>query len=280
MNKTIVIIVLLVGLLFSLPVAVFAAGPGLGQKIVAYQETLVPEGQIVKNVLLVGKDGIIAGQVNDEVIVIKGSLTLKSSAKVADRVFVIGGDIKQEPGAQVGKGVFNISTSNATVNSFMLGLVTFAGIELIKLVLSGSLILAALIVILVAPAAAENSAAKLKGAMFKSAILGILGLICFGLLIAVLTKLLWGIPLAVSILLLLIVLIIIGCTGMSLVFGELFKKGLDSSLQSPLIITAIGSLLLVAMLNLPIVGPIWAVIVIIFALGATIQILFKKKAAD
>jgi len=277
MNKLISVFVLSLGVFFSLPLPSGAAEPNFGNSVVAYQESFVPVGQSVKNVLLIGKDGVIAGEVKDEVVIIKGSLTLKKTAKVADRVFIIGGELRQEPGAQVGKGVFNISTSNATVNSMLIGVVTFAGIELFKLVLSISLIISALIVVIVAPTVAKKSAESLKGGLLKSAVLGTLGLLCFGLLTAALATSIWGIPLAVLLVLLLIFLVILGYTGMGLVFGELFKKGLESSLQSTMLITGVGTLFLVAILNLPIVGPVWGMIVVVLALGSTIQVIFRRK---
>lgn len=244
--------------------------------IIAYQESLVPEGQTVNSVLLIGKDGVIAGTVNDEVIVIRGSVTIKSTARVFDRVFVIGGDIKQEPGAKVGKGVFNISTSNATTNSLILGFVTFLGIEIVKLIVSICAIFAVLIVVIIAPNIAEKSADKLRGGTLKSAVLGILALISFSLLIAALVSSVWGIPLALLIILLMLILLVIGFTGMGLVFGDIFRKGANLTAQSKLIMTCIGSLMLVTMLNLPIVGVLWGLVVIILALGSTVQLLFRK----
>lgn len=280
MNRLISIILLLLGLFFALSSPVLAAGPGFGQELVTFQNTLVPAGQVVKNVLLIGQDGVIAGEVKDEVVVIKGSVTLMSTAKVADRVLVIGGQIKQEPGAQVGKGVFNISTSNDTVNSLLLGIVAFAGIELIKLGLSISIILSALIVVMVAPNLARNSAEKLKSGLLKSTLSGILAMLCFSLLIAALFASVLGIPLAILLLLLFMIILLIGCAGMGLIVGELFKNSLESSLKSTMLTTAIGTLILVSMLNLPIVGPIWGLVMIIPALGSTVQVAVKSKGSS
>lgn len=248
--------------------------------IIAYQESLVPEGQTVNSVLLIGKDGIIAGTVKDEVIVIKGSVTIKSTARVSDRVFVIGGDIKQEPGAEVGKGVFNISTSSATVNYLILGLVTFVGIEIIKLILTVCVIFATLIIVVIAPNVADKSADNLRGGALKSAVLGLLGLISFGLLTAALITSVWGILLVLVIVVLLLIMIAIGFTGIGLVLGELFRKGANLKAQSNLIMTLIGSLMLIAMLNLPIIGVLWGIVVIVLALGSSVQLLFRKGSKE
>lgn len=263
-----------------------AAGSEKQNSLISYQESLVPEGQTVNSVLLVGKNGIIAGTVKDEVIVIQGSVVIKSTARVADRVFVIGGDIQQEPGARVGKGVFNISTSDATINSFILGLITFFGIEVIKLILSICLILAAVIVMIAAPGTAGKTAKHLREGTLKSAVLGILGLVSFGLLMAAMASSIWGIPVALLVLVLLLVLLIIGFAGMSLVFGGLLREGVNltkwsnSTAQTNLILTCMGSLLLVAMLNLPIVGPVWGLLVIVLALGSAVQMLFVRGVRE
>lgn len=244
--------------------------------MIAYQESLVPEGQTVNSVLLVGKDGVIAGTVTDEVIVIKGSVTIKSTARVADRVFVIGGEINQEPGAEVGKGVLNISTSHATVNSLIVGLLTYWGIEIIKFILSVCVIFAALIVAVIAPNIAEKSADKLRGGTLRSAVLGALGMVSFGLLMAALVSSVWGIPLALLMVLLLLVMLAIGFTGIGLVFGELFRMAAGFTAQSNLIVTLIGSLILIAMLNLPIIGLLWGLVVLVLALGSSVQLLFRR----
>lgn len=275
MNRFVTVVLLLMLALFSSVIPALAGTYPADRNIVAYQESLVPAGQKVNNVLLIGKDGVIAGEVQDEVVVIKGSLTLKSTARIADRVFVIGGEITQEPGARVHKGVINIGTSDATVNAMILGLATFAGIEVIKLLLSISIVVAALIVILVAPAAARNTAAKLQGGLLKSAVLGILGALCLGLLTAALATRVWGIPLVLLVLLFFIVLLVIGLAGIGLVFGEFFKKEPAASRYSALVTVGTGMLLLVAILNLPVVGPVWGVIVTILALGAAIQVIVK-----
>lgn len=244
--------------------------------LIAYQESLVPEGQTVNSVLLIGKDGIIAGTVKDEVIVITGSVTIKSTARVSDRVFVIGGDIKQEPGAKVSKGVFNISTSSATVNSLILGLMTFVGIEIIKLILSVCIVIASLIVVLIAPNVIDKTADNMREGALKSAVLGLLGLLSFGLLTAALIISVWGIILVFVIVVLLLIMIAIGFTGIGLVLGELFRKGTNITAQSKLILTLIGSLMLIAMLNLPIIGVLWGIVVNVLALGSSVQLLLQK----
>lgn len=277
MNKSISTAILLVILFFAASAPVFAVESGINSapKAVTFQNRLVPEGQRVRNVLLVGQDGVIAGEVEDEVVVIKGNLILKSTAKVADRVFVIGGELQQEPGAQVGKGVFNISTSNAMLNSLLLGIAAFAGIELLKFILSTGLILAVLIVMLTAPVMAKESAATLNNGLLKSVLIGLLGLLCFILLTAALAASIWGIPLALIMLLLFIVLLVIGFSGVAVVFGELFKP-----VRGSLLTTAMGSLLLAALLNLPVLGAVWVLITVVLAIGSTIQVIFNKKSRN
>lgn len=255
----------------------------MASKLISFQNSLVLEGQRVKNVLLIGQDGVIAGEVQDEVVVIKGNLTLKNTAKVADRVFVIGGVLQQEPGAQVGKGVFNVSTSNAFVNSLLLGVMAFIGLELAKFLISISVIVAAIIVMFTTPTIAQNSATVLKKGLLKSAVLGFLALLCFGLLVGALVATILGIPLALILILILTLMLIVGFTGTALIFGELLKPSPDSlirpTLPSTLLTTTIGSLMLVAMANLPIVGVVWVLIILVLALGSIIQVIFNKPVS-
>lgn len=255
----------------------------MASKLISFQNSLVLEGQRVKNVLLIGQDGVIAGEVQDEVVVINGNLTLKNTARVADRVFIIGGVLQQEPGAQVGKGVFNVSTSKAFVNSLLLGVMAFIGLELAKFLISISVIVAAIIVMFTTPTIARNSATVLKKGLLKSAVLGFLALLCFGLLAGALVTTILGIPLALILILILTLMLIVGFTGTALIFGELLKPSPDSllrpTLPSTLLTTTIGSLMLVALANLPVVGVVWVLIILVLALGSFIQVIFNKQVS-
>lgn len=82
----------------------------------------------------------------------------------------------------------------------------------------------------------------------KSAVLGLFGLVSFGLLTAALITSVWGI---------LLVLVIV---------------------VSKPILTFIGSLMVIAMLNLPIIGVLWGIVGIALALGSSVQLLFQKDS--
>jgi hypothetical protein len=78
-------------------------------------------------------------------------------------------------------------------------------------------------------------------------------------------------------------MLIVGFTGTALIFGELLKPSPDSlsrpTLPSTLLTTTIGSLMLVALANLPVVGVVWVLIILVLALGSFIQVIFNKQVS-
>src|SRR5690242_8733754 len=104
MKKIVLSLVLIISLCLAAS-PVFAAG----EDIIQNQDTVIPETQMVENVVVLGGNATIYGSVRKSVIVFDGNLELKPSARVKGLILVMGGSIKQDPQAQVLDNVININ---------------------------------------------------------------------------------------------------------------------------------------------------------------------------
>lgn len=236
----------------------------------------VNEGQRVENVFLYGEDGIISGLVTDDVVVINGNLNLARTARVNGTVFLVGGKLTQEPGAQVGKGVFHINFANENFNSLLLGFCAFGLIELAKLLLAILIFLISLTSLFVFKNRVKKAKLMLQSNTQKVGLLGLFATIGLGLIFAALTVTIWGIPVAVLLGLILLILLSVGLGALSSVIGELLLKSFAWG-QKPFYQVLIGSLFLVALLNFPALGMLWGILVFIFATGALASSLLPGK---
>ncbi len=228
---------------------------------------VVNEGQKVESVFLYGEDGIISGTVTDEVIVINGNLTLTKTALVKDRVFLLGGKLTQEPGAVVGEGIFHINFANENFNNLLLSFGAFALLELAKLFLALLVFSLSLISIFVFKNRVRKAKAMLQAKVLKIGLLGLLATIGLILLFTALTVTIWGIPVAVLLGLVLIIILPVGLGALSSIIGGLLLKSFDWG-QKPFYQILSGSIVIVALLNFPVLGILWGLLVLIFAIGA------------
>lgn len=231
------------------------------------QDKVVNEGQKVENVFLYGEDGIISGVVTDEVVVINGNLTLTKTARVKDTVFLVGGKLIQEPGAEVGKGIFHFNFANENLNSLLLGVSAFGLIELAKLFLALLIFLVSLASLFVLKNRVRKAKTMLQAKMLKVGLLGLFATIGLGLVFIALTITIWGIPVVVLLGLVLLIFLPVGLGALSSIVGGLLLKSFAWG-QKPFYQVLIGSLFIVALLNFPVLGILWGVLMLIFAIGA------------
>lgn len=254
---------------FLLLLVLFLAGftgNAYAEKNIAKHTKVIHEGQITRDVFLFGEDGIISGT-TDEVVVINGNLTLTSTANIKDRVFIVGGKLTREPGAKVGEGVFHVNLRHETLNSLLLGLGAFIGIELGKLCLGVLIILASLTALLLVKTRVDRAKKALETNFMKTGLLGLLATIGSAMIFFALIVTIWGIPVAILLGTIIIALISIGMGALSLIFGELLLRSYSWG-QKPYIQVFAGSISIVTLSNFPVFGAVWGIMVFVFALGA------------
>jgi len=264
MNRKICLMVFLLLILNLFSTNVLAAQDLTNKTVVIY------ENQKVDNVFLFGKDGIISGEVNDEVIIINGNLTLTKTARIKDRIFILGGELTQEPGARVEKGIFYISLSNKDLNSILLGIAAFIIIEVGKLLLALFILFVSFLSALLLKSRIDKTKAILQKNFIKTGLLGLLAAI--GLVSALIASMVTiiGIPIAILLGIIFIILLSIGLGPLSLIIGELLLKSFTWSNNKPTLQILIGSLFIISLLNFPILGIFWGLAIFSLAIGTLI----------
>jgi hypothetical protein len=269
-KKAIVMIALTFIFYLSLPSTTMAKG------FFEHQDTVIAENQTVNEVVVVGGDATVSGNVENNVIVVNGDAIINSSAHIKGMVLVIGGKITQAPGAIIEDDIIGISLDNSTKNSLLIGSGLLVSVWVLQFLLSLLLItLPMLLVFLLKQRMhpfvqlVRNKSGLAIGVGFFSSLLGIA--ISLLLIITVI-----GIPLILIILLLIALSVLIGVTALSLILGE--KIHLILPRKQAWFTTGIGATLVVSLMNIPIVGFIIILGVIWLSLGmVTIWVIGKIK---
>jgi hypothetical protein len=228
----------------------------------------------IEHVVDLGGNVIVGGKVH-EIIVIGGNLHLQKSARVRDFILVIGGSITQEPGTITTESLFHIGTDQQILNSLIITGSALFGLWFFQLSLS------LLLMLLPIGAAAFwktkiNSFVRPIRMEFKRLML--VGLAASILLVAVgcvLVISIIGIPLVLALLLLVAVFSVICLTAVSLMIGEQFPSAHE---RQPWLNAAIGSVLVVALLNIPLIGLFIFMGLYWLALGIMTTWLWEKKS--
>lgn len=236
----------------------------------------VQTGQKVENVFLYEKNGIISGRVTDEVFVINGDLLLKSTARVEDRVFVIDGNVTQEPGAQIGKGIYNIDSPLHIFRDLFLGAAVFFGIEFFRLIALTILLLVTVIITFIMSKKMNEYEVQFEASYIKAVILGLIGLILLGSIAALFALTIWGIPFSILIGLIGTGITVIGFSIGSYILGKRIVSG-HNLIYSPTKLSLLSTTLILALINLPIIGTIWGMIFLCYSLGLGLLLLTNKS---
>ncbi|WP_219837016.1 hypothetical protein [Paenibacillus sp. R14(2021)] len=245
------------------------------KSIFEHQNTIVPAGQTVDDVYVVGGDADISGQVQGIVVVINGNLHLGSTAKISGVIVVIGGKVDQDPGAVLGDDIYDISLDNATQNSLLIG----GGLvlSLWVLQLAGSLLMV-LVPVLIRVLSKKKMIAFTeryqRESMGRLLYAGFLS----GLVIAALSALLLvtviGIPILVLILLALLIALAIGITVISYRIGDRIK---GSEQMPDWLKVLIGASMLTAFSSIPLIGWMLLLVAGLLSLGICTQWIAGKR---
>lgn len=241
----------------------------------------VPEGHSVETVLSVGTDARIAGRVTDAVFVINGNVYLEPTAQV-DLVIDLGGHVDNSALKSAKTGVFEINFSEKLVNDSLLGGVILLGIWVLRVVVS----LLSIVFITGLGYFMRNRLSSSEN-LLSTAFLRLFGLgTAFGLLLVSLAVLLtltvFGIPLAVLIVILGVIATVLGLIPVVQFVGN---KVLSSRiLEYPAITRWLAqSILFVALVSLPLIGLVLLIVMGLTSLGLALTLGWthykRRKAA-
>ncbi|SEB46094.1 hypothetical protein [Paenibacillus sp. GP183] len=252
----------------------FLSSSAMAKSIFEHQNTVIPANQTVDDVVIIGGDADILGTVNSSIIIINGNAHIHSSAHIDGFVLIIGGTLEQDTGAVITNDVINISFDDATKNSLLIGGGLVLGIWVVQL--AGSLMML-LVPILMFVFGKKGTADFVE--QYREVPPGRILYTGFfsGLILAAVTILLLltviGIPLILLVGLIVIVSFAFGLTALSHFLGERFQ---DASGKAGWIVAAIGAFVLMASVNIPFVGGIILLLMLLFSLGITTIWLVEK----
>ncbi len=278
MRPPVLIAVLL--LCWLLPAATTsAADDDAKQRIVLVGDVLVDRDDTAGDVVVLDGDVTIRGTVDGDVIVVDGDITIRGAVN-GDVVAVSGqltlgrrgnveGDLVygdetpiRAPGSQVGGDVERFDIGRASLVG-AIGL--FVGFVV-------SMFLLGLILILLAPRAAEAVARTGQRKPLVSAGVGLLGIVLIPVIAIAAFFTIVGIPLGIVLLLLIVPLLAMSYVTTALVVGRQILKR-SKFLAFPLGLVVLGLLTLI-----PIAGGLIAFLAIVFGLGALLVTLLHSRS--
>lgn len=258
----------------AVPVAGAAAA---GSDMVGFSDIQVPAGTVVKNVVVMGANAVIAGTVTDEVVVINGDVTLLPTAVVHDRVVVIGGNIRAAEGASYGKGLVRIGPEFVGAGGLAVAGVAMLLWWLLKILVLAVLVVVPVLVAWLWRAGTEDMSRLIEHGLARCLTAGVLG----GLIVMAVTLLLFlsiiGIPLAIVVSLIAFLASAAGMGGVSLAVGR--RLPLPPPTKNPVAYTTLyGAILLALTASVPLAGFLVIAAALTVALGAFILKIFTKPA--
>ncbi len=260
---------LIMGLFFGMPTNAMAKG------IFEHQNTTVPANQTVDDVVVVGGDATILGTVKDSVIVFNGNLDLKASAKINGFVVVVGGQILQEHGAFIKDEIINLSLDHATLNSLMIGGGLVIGTWLLQLAVSVLLVLLPILAVFLGKGRIHpyvERARRTPGYFIYIGFFSTLILIALSVLLLITVI---GIPVALLIFLYVGLASVFGLAVLSMLVGERIQVAIG---RSDWIVALTGSIVLVSLMNVPFIGGLLLLGIVVFSTGVmTLWVLEKLK---
>jgi hypothetical protein len=272
-----VVVTLALVLVMAMPV--WAAMPMTNGNIVNFGDTEVPLGFTVKNVLVIGGNAIIDGTINDEVVVINGNLTLKSTANVHDRAIVLGGNLVADDGAYIGKGVFRIGGDFAFA-----GTLVAAGAVIMSLWVMNALMTAVLaiwpgIMAWVWRSGVEDVSARVSESPVRAVAVGGLGLLTLFILTVLLSITMIGIPVALFVVMVAVGTIAAGMGGICHAMGRHLPLISQQEPGSVFRKTVTGAGMSALLFNIPVLGFLALLVISTAAFGGIVMKIFKKKVA-
>ncbi|WP_410513592.1 hypothetical protein PaeBR_03940 [Paenibacillus sp. BR2-3] len=250
--------------------------PGMAsaRSIFEHQNTIVPAGQTVNDVYVIGGDAEIRGKVTGVLVVVNGDLHLGSTADINSVVVVIGGLVKQDPGAVLGDDVYNISLDSATQNSLMIGGGLALGLWVLQLAGSLLMVLIPVLIMLLGKQKTAGFTDRYQLNLGRLLYIGFFSSLIIAAISTLLLVTVIGIPILILILLAVIVSLAMGMTVISCRIGEMFH---EPAQRSDWMKVLLGAAIITAFLNIPIVGWIVLLLILLISLGICTQWITSKR---
>jgi hypothetical protein len=267
-KKTVLMVALCFIFFLNIPSTIMAKG------FFEHQDTVISENQTVNDVIVVGGDATISGNVENSVIVFNGNAMIKSTAHIKGMVLVIGGTIVQAPGAVIQDAIIGISLDNSTKNSLLIGSGLLVSIWILQFIVSLLLIGLPILLAFLMRQRMHPFIQLVKDASGRAIGIGFFSSLLVLAISILLIITIVGIPVVLIILLLIALSALLGITVLSLIIGEKIQTIIPR--KQVWVTTGIGATVIVSFMNIPIIGILIILGVMWLSLGMTTMWAFGK----
>ncbi|MGG1555166.1 hypothetical protein [Paenibacillus ferrarius] len=243
--------------------------------IFEHQHMVVPADQTVDDVYVVGGDAEIHGHVTGVVMVVNGDLRVESTAQIDGLIVVVGGKLDQAPGSALGDDVYTFSLDGQTKNSLLIGGGLVVGLWVVQLGAALLLVLIPLLISLIAKKKTETYTARFSTTPWSRWLyMGFLSSVALTAISALLLVTIIGIPILIVLMVLLAITVFAGLTIVSHRIGEQVRA---AEHKPDWLKVMMGSILIAAFTNVPFIGWIVLLMVILISLGVCVEGLASSR---
>lgn len=255
------------------------------QQLVGVGRDVIVAGEVLTDVAALEGSVDVSGRVTGDVVVLRGDVRLAPTARVGGDVFVVGGSVRAAPGAQVGGRMVSYPTASSAWLTLLEGPSIGLGFAS-RLVLGTKLALVAawaLLLLLFFAASGRQvveTAAGVRREPFRSFFVGLTGvvsLVLTGLFFSAFTRGVVGVPLLVLVVLLALVLKLWGMVAVFHALGDWLSRRVLRRRFRPLNAATIGLLVLGAVKFLPWFGVMAWTTATLIGIGAALSTKFGRR---
>jgi hypothetical protein len=255
------------------------------QQLVGVGRDVIVAGEVLTDVAALDGSVDISGHVNGDVVVLRGDARLASTARIDGDVFVVGGTVRTHGGARVGGRMVSYPTASSAWLTLLEGPSIGLGFAS-RLVLGTKLALiaawAALLLLFFAASGRQvvETADGVRREPFRSFFVGLTGIVCLvltGLFFSAFARGVIGVPLLVLVVLLAMVLKLWGMVAVFYALGEWLSRRVLRRRFRPLNAATLGLLVLGAVKFLPWFGVMAWTTATLIGVGAALSTKFGRR---
>lgn len=235
--------------------------------ILSSKPVSVHRGEVIEDVVVVGNNVEVSGDVYEALLVLNGNVHLKSTARVGVLVD-LGGTIQKDPGAHV-NAEYTVSSRFPFWNSVLLGSGMVLMVWAVRVVLSVALLLIPVLLAFVLRKWIEPPTNIIAESVRRSGLAGFLASVGILVVSGALAVTIIGIPISAVILGCYAVVGVIGWSAVCMWLGRIIAQAFNQGGRAKWLQTAMGATVLMAFVNVPIVGPIFLLLLWMVGVGAS-----------
>lgn len=255
------------------------------QQLVGVGRDVIVAGEVLTDVAALDGSVDVSGRVTGDIVVLRGDVRLAPTARVGGDVFVVGGSVRTQGGAQVGGRMVSYPTASSAWLTLLEGPSIGLGFAS-RLVLGAKLALiaawAALLLLFFAASGRQvvETADGVRREPFRSFFVGLTGIVSLvltGLFFTAFARGVIGVPLLVLVVLLAMVLKLWGMVAVFYALGDWLSRRVFRRRFRPLNAATLGLLVLGAVKFLPWFGVMAWTTATLIGVGAALSTKFGRR---